>query len=137
MYTLHPMENQVRVHSASGQFVGTIGRPGEGPGEFKSVGVMGWVGDTLWVLDFGLYRYSYFSPDGEFLRSVTVPVDLGSTPDERPPRPIGMLTDGTILATPPAWSHLIASGELTEGVVLSMTPGGLRASTRFIVFLLT
>lgn len=124
IFTLHPMESEIRVHDGSGHFIGTIGGPGEGPGEFKSARIAGLVGDTLWVLDSGTYRFNYFSTDGTFLRSVSVPIDLGASPEERPPRPIGMLTDGTLLASPPAWSRLIASGDLTEGVVLAMTPGG-------------
>ncbi len=47
IYTGHPQENQIRMHNASGTFLGSIGREGEGPGEFSRVGVMAITGDTL------------------------------------------------------------------------------------------
>ena len=40
IFTAHPQERQIRVHDASGVFVRTIGRKGEGPGEFDRIGVM-------------------------------------------------------------------------------------------------
>lgn len=66
IYTLHPQESLIRIHEANGEPVGTIGGPGDGPGEFRSPRAMGWRGDSLWVLDFRTYRFSYFNADGQF-----------------------------------------------------------------------
>jgi hypothetical protein len=124
IFTAHPQEHQLRVHDASGSFVGTIGREGEGPGEFSSVGVMAIVGDTLWVLDHGLYRFSFFDLDGRLLGTRNIPVDLGDSRTDIPPRPRGLLRDGTILGAPPAFSDRVASGELTENYLVRMDTAG-------------
>lgn len=129
IFTAHPQESQIRVHDASGSFVGTIGRKGEGPGEFDRVGVMAIVGDTLWVLDHGLYRFSYFNLDGRLLGTRRIPVDLGDSPTDIPPRPRGLLRDGTIIAAPPAYSHMVASGELTESYLVRMDTAGSTKDT--------
>jgi hypothetical protein len=129
IYTMHPMENTIRVHDAAGRWVRNIGRAGAGPGEFRNLGEMGWVGDTLWVLDFATYAFSYFDTAGGLLRSLRVPIDLGRTPDVRPPRPTGLFTDGSIRGEPPAWSRLVASGEIRDAVVLHMAPDGTAGDT--------
>lgn len=124
IYTLHPQEHAIRVHDSGGAYLLTIGREGEGPGEFKNLGVMGMLGDTLWVLDYGTYRFSFFDLGGNLLGSRRVLIDLGDTPDERPPRPNGLLSDGSIFGSPPAWAHLVASGEITTNVVLRLDSTG-------------
>jgi hypothetical protein len=124
IYTTHPQETLIRVHDAEGRFVRTIGRQGEGPGEFSSLGSIGLLGDALWVLDHGLYRFSYFSLDGELLRNFNIPIDVGRTLEERPPRPDGLLSDGSIIASPPRWSRLVADGTITEHVALRMDEAG-------------
>ncbi|HET7039358.1 MAG TPA: hypothetical protein VFH97_05685 [Gemmatimonadales bacterium] len=129
VYTLHPTENLIRVHDSTGLFLRSIGGPGEGPGEFKNAGLLGWLGDTLWVLDVGTYRFSYFDAAGGFLGSLRVPIDLGRFPDVRPPRPTGLFADGSIAGAPPAWSKQVASGEIREAVVLRLTPDGAAGDT--------
>ena len=44
------------VLDAEGGFVRTIGRKGEGPGEFVVIGDMGFVGDTLWLQNWPRFR---------------------------------------------------------------------------------
>ncbi|MGD2136552.1 MAG: 6-bladed beta-propeller, partial [Gemmatimonadales bacterium] len=129
IFTLHPQNDEIRVHGRDGAFLTTIGRQGEGPGEFSSAGTIGLLGDTLWVLDYGTYRFSYFDLDGTLISSQRIPIDLGDTPDDRPPRPRGLLSDGTIIGSPPAWSHLVAIGEITEQVVVRMDSLGRPSDT--------
>lgn len=115
IYTLHPQEQVVRRFDTAGTRLGTIGGKGDGPGEFQNAYNMGFVGDTLWVLDFSGYQFSFFTPDGEFIRSFGVP--FGSTEDlteAPPPRAAGLLDDGTIHGAPPAFSNLITEGVLTH-----------------------
>lgn len=120
IYSLHPEENRIRIHTATGEPAGFIGGPGDGPGEFRSVAGMGWVADTLWVLDFGTYRFSYFDRDGTLLRSEAIPIELGSSRTGSPPRPEGLLSDGTIYGGSPAWSSEVAAGNITENAVLRL-----------------
>ena len=120
MATVHQMESTLRIHDADGHIIAVAGGQGEGPGEFSSPGFMGLVGDSLWVLDFSLYRFSYFDWEGRFLSSFAVPIDLGSDRVHNPPRPEGLFADGTIRGSSPTWSREVASGELTRTAVLRL-----------------
>lgn len=124
IYTMHEPELLIRIHSPGGQLLGTIGGEGEGPGEFSNLGRMGLTGDTLWVLDYGNYRFNFFNYSGELLGSMRVPVDLGGSPGRRPPRPRGLLADGSIFASPPAFSSEVAAGKMTTQVLVRMTASG-------------
>jgi len=61
--------DRTRVHllRVNGELIGTIGRSGEGPGEFRSVSAVGSIGDTILAFDVRLQRLSYHAPDGTFL----------------------------------------------------------------------
>jgi hypothetical protein len=99
IYVGQTQERAIRVFDRSGTFVRTIGRQGAGPGEFQSIGHMGWRSDTLWVNDPSSLRVSLLSADGRFLGSVSAQGPLlpgagrHSTPDL-------MLADGTFLSFP-------------------------------------
>lgn len=81
-----PMDSKGRVYFQSVYFPGsivvfdrqgrhlhTIGRDGEGPGEFRSwAALFTSPGDSLYAFDSGLYRLSVFSPDFEFVRSARI-----------------------------------------------------------------
>jgi len=70
--------NELRVYSGEGEFLTTLGREGEGPGEFMR---LDWVsryrGDSIFAYDFGLGRWSIFSGDGGIARSVKVTTPEG------------------------------------------------------------
>ncbi len=60
-------DGHVRVFLA-GKPYARIGRTGQGPGEFGMLSAYaGWIGDTLWVVDFGARRTQLFTPRGELL----------------------------------------------------------------------
>jgi hypothetical protein len=62
--------SNVKVFDRDGQFVRTIGKKGEGPGEFSvPLGIIVTPDDELLVEDMMNRRLSYFSLDGEFLRN--------------------------------------------------------------------
>ena len=65
---------EVRIFDPSGAHVRSMGREGEGPGEFKRLWQM-WrlPGDTLWVGDYRPWRYHVYAPStGEWIRTVTM-----------------------------------------------------------------
>lgn len=62
--------HQISVFGKNGAYSHDIGRVGRGPGEFERVRSAGLLGDTLWVIDGSQPRTSFFSLEGEFLRSV-------------------------------------------------------------------
>lgn len=64
IFVADPMQGGVTVLSPDGQRLRTIGRPGEGPGEFKYIRTVQVLpGDSLLVYDMELYRISVFAPD--------------------------------------------------------------------------
>ncbi len=67
----HSME--VRIFDESGAHVRSMGREGEGPGEFKRLWLL-WrlPGDTLWVGDYRPWRYQVYTSSGEWIRTVTM-----------------------------------------------------------------
>ncbi|WP_419164596.1 6-bladed beta-propeller [Candidatus Palauibacter sp.] len=66
---------EIKVYEADGAFRKTIGREGEGPGEFRGInGVVVGSADSLLVLDRLGMRMSVFSPDHEFVRSVPLEI---------------------------------------------------------------
>jgi hypothetical protein len=64
---------QVRIFDADGEFAGTIGRSGEGPGEFSRflTSLMVVSGDTVIVPDWAQARVSLFAPGGGFARQMS------------------------------------------------------------------
>jgi hypothetical protein len=69
-------DHLVRFFDPAGTAEGTLGRDGAGPGEFRRIEVAGWVGDTLWVEDFGTHRFTLIGPDRKFIRNVPLAVNV-------------------------------------------------------------
>ncbi len=65
--TAHSRETLLRVFDRNGKFLRTVGRRGQGPGEFTSAGSIGLLGDTLWVGDSPRYQLFdlTFTPIGQ------------------------------------------------------------------------
>lgn len=84
---------RVLVFDANGGHIRTLGREGNGPGEFGSVQAIQTLGDTLVVFDFANNRrVSYFAGDGRFVRSTSA---------RAAPLPtyLAVLSDGTLVGT--------------------------------------
>lgn len=87
LYSAHPREARIRAWSAEGQPLGMFGGPGQGPGEFRSLGEIGIQGDSLWAMDTRNSRVTWFGLGdealGEVLGTIAVPVQP-RTPDSDP-----------------------------------------------------
>ena len=123
LYTRHWGDAMIRRWTPEGAPAGSLGRKGEGPGEFEQPTRMGFFGDSLWVWDSENYRVSYFDLEGDFTGSVMPRVDLGGVA-ESPPRPEIPLLDGTFLGISPAWSDGIARGTVTGSPYVRMDADG-------------
>ena len=123
LYSLHWGDATIRRWTLDGTPAGSVGRQGEGPGEFGRPIRMGFYGDSLWVSDLDAYRVSYFDLEGEFVGSVSPKVEIGG-PESSPPRPERPLRDGTFVGQVPAWSDGIARGTLTETPYVHMDGAG-------------
>ncbi|HEX9728781.1 MAG TPA: hypothetical protein VGA37_09785 [Gemmatimonadales bacterium] len=72
---------ELRIYDATRALVKTLGRKGEGPGEFTEPRLAGVVpGDSLIVYDGRLRRVSVLHPDGGFVRSYQVGTEGGGYP---------------------------------------------------------
>ncbi len=83
----------LRFFDRTGRYLKTVGREGGGPGEFKAVGSLAALGDSLVVGDYNNRRVSVFAPDGKLVRAV--PLDAGGSEDFT--IPVGYLGDGSVL----------------------------------------
>ena len=96
--------SSVRFFDAKGVAIGALGRKGSGPGEFELLNWAGFVGDTLWVLDWRQHRLTLIGPNRELVRTVPVPVSAhagkGNTslPDFGLVAPEAVYSDGSFLA---------------------------------------
>lgn len=81
---------EVRIYDETGGHLRTMGRHGEGPGEFRDPFLL-WIaaGDTLWVGDYRPWRYNLFTRQGEFVRQVNPTPVLPN-----PPSSGGVLDNG-------------------------------------------
>ena len=84
--------SELRVFDPDGEFLQTLGRAGEGPGEFGSLASAWPRGDTIEAFDNRLVRITRFLPDG----SVEVVQLLGAGRAES--APAGALADGWVTA---------------------------------------
>jgi len=123
IYVSQPMEQHVKVFSAQGDLLLTIGRRGEGPGEFSRPGRLGWRGDTLWVSEDRAAKVSFFEKDGTFVRSHTVSRRLlqgGYVPS----RVHHVTSDGSLLVSTNASARSVLDGVITEFPYLRLSPKG-------------
>lgn len=90
---VEPVERRVRTVDGAGGLSGSVGGPGQGPGEFTIPGTMGWwngSSDTIWVSDEFAGTISLFDKTGTFLRSIRMePVEWNDEWVVTQPRAIG------------------------------------------------
>jgi len=103
-----PQDGAVRFFSADGEPLGSVGKPGQGPGEFATVYTLGWVADTLWAFDSRQQRISLISPERAFVRHVPVPPRIVPLPDD---------------ATNPSYAFAVAHGLITDGTLIVVVEG--------------
>lgn len=66
-------DDEIRVFSPEGDHLRTLGRPGDGPGEFRRLRqVMALPGDSILAYDYWQSRATLFAPDGSVARVVTM-----------------------------------------------------------------
>ena len=123
---------EIRVFDTTGIHLGTIGREGSGPGEFRSLEAMGFIGDTLWSIDGDLRRLSFFSPNGTLL--VTLPYEpvspaIGDGVQFFYPYFKALLDDGSVLGFGGSAARDIASGKVAASPLLRMARSGATHDT--------
>lgn len=106
---------EIRIYDSAGEHLHTMGRHGEGPGEFQDPYQI-WVGagDTIWVGDYSPWRYNLFAPDGAFVRVVGLaPMFIN------PSRAGGVLDNGYSVNSTVTWfrksDYSVADSMVVEG----------------------
>ena len=102
----------IRVFDADGDYVRSIGRQGDGPGEFRSLDWIEIAGDTILALDARARRITAFMPDGSVAWLISIREGVGA-PSAGPLR----LDDGTFIV------HHAQSDALTRVAVGTDQPG--------------
>jgi hypothetical protein len=102
---------EVKVFDASGEYVESWGREGEGPGEFLELtDLMRWPGDSVMAWDFRQRRATIYAADGTLGRTL----GLELSQDRGPGTALAVFPDGTLLASSQiSW----ASQEPITGIV--------------------
>jgi hypothetical protein len=71
IYALDRQANELRIFAPDGTHLRTVGRAGEGPGEYRNANGLLWLArDSLLVIDQAGARYSVLTADGDYVRSV-------------------------------------------------------------------
>lgn len=119
-----PGEMVIRQFDSLGNYVGAIGRRGNGPGEFQSIAV-GWLADTLYAIDAALGRVTYFDGSGKLLRdSLLPPFNL---PDAQSPLlVVRLLPGGGAIGIPRITSRDYDPRTPLVRSVGGLGPGGVR-----------
>ena len=89
-YVLDTGNYRVQVFDASGEYVRTLGRQGQGPGELTQPRAVVIAGDRIVVLDSVNRRYSAWALDGEYLGET-------ASSDQYVPGGLQAFDDGTLL----------------------------------------
>lgn len=131
VYVVQRHVPEIRVFGRDGRHRQTIGREGQGPGEFETVWAAGLVGDSLWVIDINLRRLSVFTLGGALVSTVVfdpVPPTLGEGLLFLP-YPESLMPDGNFLGFGRGSGRSVANGDITAQPLLRMTPEGRTADT--------
>jgi hypothetical protein len=78
IYVLDSDANNIKKFDSNGRFIKTIGREGQGPGEFSSPYYLTYTKDRLVVWDLMNRRLCAFTSEGKFIKSSNIPYDEGS-----------------------------------------------------------
>lgn len=121
--------HEVRFYDAEGRHLKSVGRDGDGPGEFRYLmRLVRLNGDTLAAFDSNLGRISWFTPGGNFLRAVsTAGNDAGLIPLIQ-----GAFADGSFFGVT---AFVFGAGDFPEGILhdstlyLRIAPEGGRVDT--------
>ncbi len=96
--------SEVRFYDSTGTWLGSSGRAGDGPGEYRAlIGLWRGVADSLLAFDFTRQSLSLLAPEGEFVRLITIGSQFSAATVGSGgfsfAQPTGVLGDGSILAT--------------------------------------
>lgn len=106
---------EIRFYDREGRFIQSVGREGEGPGEFVRLSwLKKFAVDSLAAWDWGTKRVTIFDCEGRLVRSL----NLAQLPGVTYPSPVGVFDDGRLLVNNRIRPDLVA-GRVTRAPVVS------------------
>lgn len=78
LYVCDYREGNIKMFDDAGAFLGTIGRPGQGPGEFGNPSEIEWSKGRLYVRELTNMRVSILDGNGHFMKSVPIDISGGN-----------------------------------------------------------
>lgn len=125
-------EPRIWIVDHAGKVLDSLGRQGQGPGEFLRLERAGWRGDTVWATDQQQGRLTTFVPTGRgWSAAVTTIRDVARSPSEGGVTsrltPAALIGNGAVLVFVPP-SPLTLKYQATEG--LSLVSRSLDGNTR-------
>lgn len=116
--------SEIRTYDAHGAEQRRFGRFGSGPGAFRMLGSLGWVGDTLWAADAPLQAINLFDRTGNLL--TTRPLLSFRAPGGEfiTGTPLAVLADGSIVALARPRARSVVSEGLAQVPLLRLYPRG-------------
>ncbi|MHB1328574.1 MAG: hypothetical protein ACYC2K_10270, partial [Gemmatimonadales bacterium] len=96
------LANAIRFFDSAGRSIGSLGRPGSGPGEFQALtGLWAAAGDSLVAADIMTQRLTLITPDGKAGRAYSLGGQSSLAPGEGGRMafavPMGALADGSVI----------------------------------------
>lgn len=120
-----PSERTLVVLSSVDSPGRTIGRQGEGPGEYRSLGRVGWAGKVFWVNDPVLRRLTLIDVAGRLLRTAPWHPGFDGVGEIRAPSLLGHDGGGTFVATGMRPGGLGVGAGIGERLFLVSTDSGV------------
>ncbi|WP_420441651.1 6-bladed beta-propeller [Candidatus Palauibacter sp.] len=128
-----PMERNLRLFATTGEFVRSLGGPGEGPGEFEAVGEIGLTNGMLWVWDGELNRLQYFDGDGDYRYVSGILIRGHPAIASGNLYVTGVLADGSILARVARESSTAAADPRAARLLLLLDSKGILRDTAAVL----
>ena len=89
IYVADQLNHEIRVFDLDGSLVTRFGREGQGPGELLGIYGIGWLGDTLMILDYGNGRIGMTDPEGRWVGQRNLVGHLQGSPADLRFFPVG------------------------------------------------
>ena len=123
-------ESRITMFDSTGRWIRNIGRQGNGPGEFSSIGTFGFFSDSIWVIDPDAKRVQLFLADGSFARMFECSVQPSDPTAYSSAPPAAYLGNGRVLARlePKSWQGIGDSVRLPD-LLVTATESGVVADT--------
>ncbi len=131
LYVADLFASQITAFDSTGTYLSTIGRPGEGPGEFGQIFSIQWMGDLLATFDVEHGRIGFFR-DGRWIESQPAVGSLTASPVTHRLYPVGadelyqwayVVQDGV---TRPSWRR-----HMPDSAARDVPRRALRAEPKF------